>query len=137
MNKLPEYYCIIPEEKFYTIKKILGGFNYNWFYNPCNMSYYIWLDKYQFNKLNNYFLKKERGVKMIQERSNSLIEKAYGQIIDYKNEKVSYTIMSKIVKNVIVTLNDRSCAGFKIEAMKLSIILWLITEIELVKNRKG
>lgn len=73
----------------------------------------------------------------MQKTSKSLIEKAYECIIEYKNEKVSYTIMSKIVKNVIGMLNDRSCAGFKIEAMKLSIILWLISEIELVKNRKG
>lgn len=69
-------------------------------------------------------------------KSQSLVEKAYEHIVDYKNGKISYTIMSKIVKNVIGMLGDRSCAGFRIEAMKLSIILWLITEIESVKNRK-
>lgn len=68
--------------------------------------------------------------------SKSLVEKAYEYIVEYKNEKVSYTIMSKIVKNVISILNERCCGGFRIEAMKLSIILWLITEIESVKNRK-
>lgn len=69
-------------------------------------------------------------------QSKSLVEKAYESIVEYKNEKISYTIMSKIVKNVIGMLNDRSCAGFRIEAIKLNIILWIITEINSIKDRK-
>lgn len=68
--------------------------------------------------------------------SQSLVEKAYSYIVDYKNEKISYTIMQKTVKSVIDEVSGRSCAGFRIEAMKLSIILWVITEIKSFKDRK-
>lgn len=76
------------------------------------------------------------GNKYTKERSKSLVEKAYEYILEYTKESVSYSVMQKIVKDIVGDFKKRSCAGFRIEAMKLSIILWLISQIELVKNRR-